>query len=114
MMIAMVGGLVLAWLPMNLINLWRDFVPSNNFSTWYTLIFATCHVVAMTSAIWNCVIYSWFNPQFKETLLEALKSDAHVPKLINTVVQKRGSLPSSANINATYVNRTPRGSKLDF
>lgn len=41
----MVGGLVLAWLPMNLINLWRDFAPSNNFSTWYTLIFATCHVV---------------------------------------------------------------------
>lgn len=49
----MVGGLVLAWLPMNLINLWRDFAPSNNFSTWYTLIFAACHVVSFVEVLKN-------------------------------------------------------------
>lgn len=40
MMVAMVGGLVLAWLPMNLINLWRDFSSSEKASEWYSLIFA--------------------------------------------------------------------------
>ncbi|CAD5227201.1 unnamed protein product [Bursaphelenchus xylophilus] len=72
MMVAMVGGLVLAWLPMNLINLMRDFDASpDRFSDWYSLVFAGCHVVAMTSAVWNFVIYSWFNLQFKQTLLQA-------------------------------------------
>lgn len=71
MMVAMVGGLVLAWLPMNLINMWRDFSPPERFPEWYSVAFAACHVTAMTSAVWNFVIYSWFNPQFKETLLLA-------------------------------------------
>lgn len=104
MMIAMVGGLILAWLPMNCINLLRDFAPSD--SPYYTLIFASCHVVAMTSAIWNCIIYSWFNPQFKETLLEALGRDMKIP-FINR--RKQSSLPSP-NMG-TFVSRTPRVSK---
>lgn len=40
MMAAMVGGLVLAWLPMNLINLYRDFSSSEKGSEWFLLIFA--------------------------------------------------------------------------
>ncbi|KAH7721901.1 NPR-3 protein [Aphelenchoides avenae] len=51
MMISMVFFMVLAWLPMNLINLWRDFDASEGVSEWYSLIFAACHVVAMTSAV---------------------------------------------------------------
>lgn len=51
MMISMVFFLVLAWLPMNLINLWRDFDASEGVSEWYSLVFAACHVVAMTSAV---------------------------------------------------------------
>uniref|UniRef100_A0A1I7ZKY0 G_PROTEIN_RECEP_F1_2 domain-containing protein n=1 Tax=Steinernema glaseri TaxID=37863 RepID=A0A1I7ZKY0_9BILA len=67
MMVSMVLGLVLAWLPLNLINLWRDFDNSDP-SEWFSLVFAGGHVVAMTSAALNPVIYSWFNPQFRETL----------------------------------------------
>ena len=81
-------GLVLAWLPMNLINLWRDFNDVGS-SEWYSLIFALCHATgflilcfmteifyftAMTSAVWNPIIYSWFNPQFKQTLRSSLKA----------------------------------------
>uniref|UniRef100_A0A7E4W7N6 G_PROTEIN_RECEP_F1_2 domain-containing protein n=1 Tax=Panagrellus redivivus TaxID=6233 RepID=A0A7E4W7N6_PANRE len=73
MMVAMVGGLVLAWLPMNLINLWRDFSTPDKVSQWYSLVFAGCHVVAMTSAVWNPIIYSWFNPQFRDTVRKALR-----------------------------------------
>uniref|UniRef100_A0A915CY94 G-protein coupled receptors family 1 profile domain-containing protein n=1 Tax=Ditylenchus dipsaci TaxID=166011 RepID=A0A915CY94_9BILA len=74
MMLTMVVGLVLAWLPMNLINLWRDFDNiEEKTSEWYSLVFALCHATGMTSAVWNPVIYSWFNPQFKETLRSSLK-----------------------------------------
>lgn len=51
MMVAMVLALVLAWLPMNLINLWRDFGTSDKFSDWYSLIFAGCHLVRSTEHI---------------------------------------------------------------
>uniref|UniRef100_A0A0M3HG99 G_PROTEIN_RECEP_F1_2 domain-containing protein n=1 Tax=Ascaris lumbricoides TaxID=6252 RepID=A0A0M3HG99_ASCLU len=65
MMVCMVLGLVLAWLPLNLINLSRDF---NGVTAWFSTIFAFCHVIAMTSAAWNPVIYSWFNPQLRMAL----------------------------------------------
>ncbi|TMS38476.1 hypothetical protein L596_005195 [Steinernema carpocapsae] len=68
MMVSMVLGLVLAWLPLNLINLWRDFDSTEEPSKWFSLLFAGGHVIAMTSAALNPVIYSWFNPQFKEIL----------------------------------------------
>ncbi|KAK0399910.1 hypothetical protein QR680_003270 [Steinernema hermaphroditum] len=68
MMVSMVLGLVLAWLPLNLFNLWRDFDSNQEPSEWFSLLFAAGHVVAMTSAALNPVIYSWFNPQFRETL----------------------------------------------
>jgi hypothetical protein len=57
----------------------------------------------MTSAVWNCVIYSWFNPQFKETLLEALGRNGQLPFIR---VRKRSSLPS-INIGTSVT----RGSK---
>jgi len=67
-----VAGLVLAWLPMNLINLWRDLNNENSVNdeelinidntkqlessiesgantAWFSLIFAASHSIAMTS-----------------------------------------------------------------
>uniref|UniRef100_A0A914RQR0 G-protein coupled receptors family 1 profile domain-containing protein n=1 Tax=Parascaris equorum TaxID=6256 RepID=A0A914RQR0_PAREQ len=82
MMVCMVLGLVLAWLPLNLINLSRDF---NGVFAWFSTIFAFCHVIAMTSAAWNPVIYSWFNPQLRMALKSIMARSAatservHIP-----------------------------------
>ncbi|VDM30162.1 unnamed protein product [Toxocara canis] len=73
MMVCMVLGLVLAWLPLNLINLSRDF---NGVNAWFSAMFAFCHVIAMTSAAWNPVIYSWFNPQLRTTLKSMMGSSS--------------------------------------
>ncbi|KAL7079764.1 hypothetical protein ACQ4LE_001367 [Meloidogyne hapla] len=93
MMATMVAGLVLAWLPMNLINLWRDLNNENSVNddelintkqlensieieantAWFSLIFAASHSIAMTSAVWNPIIYSFFNPQFRETIRKVLE-----------------------------------------
>ncbi|CAJ0587782.1 unnamed protein product, partial [Mesorhabditis spiculigera] len=67
MMISMVGGLVLAWMPLNAMNLLRDFFQFGG-EGWFSTVFALCHVVAMTSAVWNPLIYSWFNPQFRAAI----------------------------------------------
>ncbi|CAJ0933128.1 unnamed protein product, partial [Mesorhabditis belari] len=68
MMISMVGGLVLAWMPLNVMNLLRDFFQFGGTTPWFSTVFALCHVVAMTSAVWNPLIYSWFNPQFRTAI----------------------------------------------
>lgn len=70
MMVCMVLSFVLAWLPLNLINLSRDFY---GVSSLFSILFALCHVIAMTSAVWNPVIYSWFNPQLRTTIKGVLK-----------------------------------------
>uniref|UniRef100_A0A914DEM0 G-protein coupled receptors family 1 profile domain-containing protein n=1 Tax=Acrobeloides nanus TaxID=290746 RepID=A0A914DEM0_9BILA len=88
MMIAMVGGLVLAWLPMNLVNLYRDYFLDSIHPS-YSLIFAGCHVVAMTSAVWNPIIYSWFNPQFRSTLKNAFARNAHMSMRYNAMLLER-------------------------
>jgi hypothetical protein len=44
-----------------------------NKIAWFSLIFAGCHSIAMTSAVWNPIIYSFFNPQFKDTIRMALE-----------------------------------------
>ncbi|VDL79221.1 unnamed protein product [Nippostrongylus brasiliensis] len=70
MMIAMVLGLIFAWMPLNAINLyrnWGSFANRSWFSTQLSLfkVSALCHVSAMTSAALNPVIYSWFTPQLR-------------------------------------------------
>ncbi|VDN21540.1 unnamed protein product [Gongylonema pulchrum] len=74
MMVCMVLSFVLAWLPLNLINLSRDFY---GVSSLFSILFALCHVIAMTSAVWNPVIYTWFNPQLRTTIKGILKKAPH-------------------------------------
>ncbi|KAK6027622.1 7 transmembrane receptor [Ostertagia ostertagi] len=67
MMIAMVLGFIFAWMPLNAINMYRDWGSFTN-KPWFSTVFALCHVSAMTSAALNPVIYSWFNPQFRRAV----------------------------------------------
>ncbi|GMS95765.1 hypothetical protein PENTCL1PPCAC_17940, partial [Pristionchus entomophagus] len=73
MMVYMVGGLFVAWMPLNLINLYRDFFEITSFGAWYTTVFATCHVIAMMSGIVNPLIYSWFNPAFRTAVENVIR-----------------------------------------
>ncbi|CAD6190738.1 unnamed protein product [Caenorhabditis auriculariae] len=67
MMIVMVLGFIVAWMPLNAINLYRDLT---NFTQtqWYSTVFGLAHVCAMCSAVLNPIIYSWFNPQFRTSI----------------------------------------------
>ncbi|VDM96408.1 unnamed protein product [Thelazia callipaeda] len=74
MMVCMVLSFVFAWLPLNLINLFRDFY---GVSSLFSILFALCHVTAMTSAVWNPIIYSWFNPQLRNTIRNIIQKTPH-------------------------------------
>lgn len=108
MMLSMVMGLILTWLPMNLINLWRDFDNSENSSSWFSLIFALCHVSAMTSTVWNPIIYSWFNPQFS-TILRSIRKNKQIQICINSFEGiSRSSKGTSATKKALFSKKTDK------
>ncbi|CAB3409852.1 unnamed protein product [Caenorhabditis bovis] len=73
MMIVMVVGFVLAWMPFNAINLYRDLY-GGSITPWYSTVFSLCHVCAMCSAVLNPIIYSWFNLQFRTSITTLFKS----------------------------------------
>ena len=56
------------WLPLVLLNLLADVASTIFADTDFTLAFAVAHVIAMTSACLNPVLYGWFNSSFKREL----------------------------------------------
>uniref|UniRef100_A0A8R1HQG5 G_PROTEIN_RECEP_F1_2 domain-containing protein n=1 Tax=Caenorhabditis japonica TaxID=281687 RepID=A0A8R1HQG5_CAEJA len=110
MMIVMVVGFVLAWMPLNAVNLYRDLFGIST-TKWYSTVFALCHVCAMCSAVLNPIIYSWFNPQFRtsitalfrgtdEALLKKEKQKPAQPPLVN----KMCAYPSEASKETEVVS----------
>lgn len=43
MMVYMVGGLLIAWMPLNLVNLYRDFFDITSFGPWLLIIYTLIH-----------------------------------------------------------------------
>lgn len=70
MMSVMVLGYVLAWSPFNCLSLLRDFElfteifePSS-----FSVLFASSHLIAMTTLVLNPIIYAWFNQWVRDAV----------------------------------------------
>ncbi|KAF6212186.1 hypothetical protein GE061_012707 [Apolygus lucorum] len=66
-----------SWLPIGLLLLVTDLMypPSleNNVSSEHLyLAFAICHIIAMTSAISNPVVYGWLNSNIRRELMQLI------------------------------------------
>jgi hypothetical protein len=70
MMMSMLAGFVISWLPMNVMNVARDLqLDGVIFGQYYQFLFALSHVAAMMSTVCNPIVYCWFNEAFRNTLL---------------------------------------------
>ncbi|RWS05097.1 neuropeptide F receptor-like protein [Dinothrombium tinctorium] len=60
---------LLSWLPWNVINLYFDYTADSNLTSQelYSL-FAGCHLVAMSSATTNAILYGWLNTNIKNEI----------------------------------------------
>lgn len=55
----------ISWLPLNVFNLVADLSPSANFHTQPLIVaYAICHMMGMSSACSNPVLYGWLNDNF--------------------------------------------------
>lgn len=67
MLIAMVMIFVICWIPLNTLlmvnDLMKGALEKKNF---FSLVFLICHVLAMSSAVYNPFLYAWMTENFKK------------------------------------------------
>ena len=60
----------ISWLPLNIVNIVSDFYfPFQDHST-FSLVFALCHMIGMSSACINPLLYGWLNDNFQKEFKE--------------------------------------------
>ncbi|XP_035219412.1 neuropeptide F receptor-like, partial [Stegodyphus dumicola] len=77
----------LTWLPWNILNLIADFHPTSMSPQNLYLSFVICHIIAMTSATSNPILYGWLNSNIRREILivkERLSSAISVQKRITS------------------------------
>ncbi|XP_039300481.1 neuropeptide F receptor [Nilaparvata lugens] len=71
----------ISWLPMTVFSLVAEINPSilGEPSTMYA-VFAGCHILAMSSACTNPLLYGWLNTNFRRELATVLRLRGHDPE----------------------------------
>ncbi|KAL7024471.1 hypothetical protein ACKWTF_013054 [Chironomus riparius] len=72
MLVLMVTIFGFCWLPLNLINILDDFTVNMNEFPYYNLLFFISHLVAMSSVIYNPILYGLLNDNFKKEFKQIL------------------------------------------
>lgn len=74
----------ISWLPLNLYNLFLDLHRQGSLTEKHLVLYAVCHMMAMSSACFNPVLYGYFNDnfrkEFKELLCNGCISDDHTQR----------------------------------
>lgn len=69
--IAVIFGI--SWLPLNILNILMDVMKWDDSAT-FRIIFAICHMIGMSSACSNPLLYGWLNENFKKEFVDIFSS----------------------------------------
>lgn len=92
MLIAMVTIFVCCWAAINLVLLVSEYNVPFRTRKYFSLIFFTAHVIAMSSTIYNPFLYAWMNDNFKKEF-----------KLVLPCLFRSGT---DRNVNGNYTQYT--------
>jgi neuropeptide F receptor len=99
--IAVIFGV--SWLPLNLFNLLADvYFPKQSTSQTMMIWYAICHMMGMSSACSNPLLYGWLNDNFRKEFNEILcrKNESSINPSSNGKVNVRNcSLPEISRID---------------
>ena len=65
--VAIIFGI--SWLPLNILNIVTDLVGIED-SAKFRIIFAICHMIGMSSACSNPLLYGWLNDNFRKEFVD--------------------------------------------
>ncbi|XP_076308814.1 neuropeptide F receptor-like [Tachypleus tridentatus] len=74
----------MSWLPWNVINLLADVYPNVMRPKDLYMTFAVCHLIAMTSATSNPILYGWLNTNIRRELIRLVEKFS-CPSIANNV-----------------------------
>lgn len=60
----------ISWLPLNIVNVISDFELLLLEDKSYRIVFAICHMIGMSSACVNPLLYGWLNDNFQKEFKE--------------------------------------------
>ncbi|CAG7817562.1 unnamed protein product, partial [Allacma fusca] len=60
----------ISWMPWHLLTLWADLHPNFTSTKNLYMLYAVCHIIAMTSAVTNAVLYGWLNTNLRRELMQ--------------------------------------------
>ncbi|XP_074641406.1 neuropeptide F receptor-like [Tubulanus polymorphus] len=63
---------VLSWLPINILNILLEYKPDTYRYLDSKLMFAICHLLVLSSACTNPVVYGWLNENFRKEFVSVL------------------------------------------
>ncbi|CAH1390567.1 unnamed protein product [Nezara viridula] len=96
-----------SWLPLSVFSLLADLCLVSADSLYVTL--AACHVMAMTSAVSNPVVYGWLNSNFRRELVQVLPRWCRRPAVESSqepsptlLLCQNGQKPQHNNPATTY------------
>ncbi|VEL36810.1 unnamed protein product, partial [Protopolystoma xenopodis] len=98
MLIAMVIIFVVCWIPLNVHWIVTDVINDGQINgvrrnKYFTLIFFVCHLLAMSSAVYNPFLYAWMNENFRKEFRRILPClFRHLRPASHTSVQLAGTL----------------------
>ncbi|KAJ6637638.1 Neuropeptide F receptor [Pseudolycoriella hygida] len=96
----------ISWLPLNIFNLYSDVYLEKEALTQDLLVmYAVCHMMGMSSACSNPVLYGWLNENFKKEFREIL----HLDGACNRGNNERNVV--NAKYSCNYTNPNKCGSK---
>lgn len=102
--IAIIFGI--SWLPLNIFNLYSDvYLEKEGLNQDLLVIYAICHMMGMSSACSNPVLYGWLNENFKKEFREIL----HLDRACNSGINERSIVNTKYSCN--YTNPNKSGSK---
>ena len=59
-----------SWLPWHLLTLWADLYPNFTSTSNLYMLYAVSHIIAMSSAVTNAVLYGWLNTNLRRELTQ--------------------------------------------
>ncbi|CEF70404.1 Prolactin-releasing peptide receptor [Strongyloides ratti] len=108
MFIGMVVAFILSYLPNVVFNILRDFNQVPKFISEQGYFFGiVMHCIAMTSTIWNPLLYAALNYQLRAAFIDLMPACIHRKLAFLKKKETRGSLRQKGGVNAkvkTYVN----------
>ncbi|KAK6170381.1 hypothetical protein SNE40_018790 [Patella caerulea] len=95
MMITVVGIYACCWLPLHVITIAEDVNPNLYDAEYMQMVWTAAHWLAMSSCVYNPIIYGWMNSKFREgfkNIILALRGQASIRRKPSWILPERKPL----------------------